>query len=348
MSDVFSGVIGHTRSIALLRREATAPANAYLFTGAVGVGKTTVARAFAKLLLCPEGAIHDEPCRSCRRVDSGNHPDLTVVRPEGRQSLGVDQARTTVQQAVLAPVEGSRKVFLFEEASNVTEQAANALLKTLEEPTASTVFVLVAEAEDDLPPTVASRCRTVHFGRVGDPEIQTALESRGVEPDRAAALATMTGGRPGLALALISTPDIGQFRATWLSVPRRVTDRPGESFLLAQEMLAAADPLVDRAIEFGEDAGKDEVDRAKRRARNALMVSGLEILATWYSDAAAVQYGGSIRNADVPVFEFTAVAPRQAVRNAELVLDAVADLQANLRPQLLLANLFTELGAVEG
>jgi DNA polymerase-3 subunit delta' len=345
VSDVFGGIIGHARSITLLRREASAPANSYLFTGATGVGKTTVARAFAKLLLCPESAIHPEPCRSCRRVDSGNHPDLTVVRPEGRQSLGVDQARTTVQQAVMAPVEGDRKVFLFEEASNVTEQAANALLKTLEEPTASTVFILVAEAEDDLPPTVASRCRTVHFGRVGDPDIKAALESRGVESDRASALAVMTGGRPGLALALISTPDIGEFRAAWLSVPGRVTDRPGESFLLAQEMLAAADPLVDRAV--GAEGDKEETDRAKRRARNALMVSGLEILATWYSDAAAVQYGGPIRNADVPVSAFTSVAPRWAVRNAELVLDAVADLQANLRPQLLLANLFTQLGTVE-
>jgi DNA polymerase-3 subunit delta' len=347
VTDVFSGIIGHTRAVALLRREAAAPANAYLFTGVAGVGKTTVARAFAKLLLCPESVRHEEPCRSCRRVDSGNHPDLTVIRPEGRQSLGVEQARTTVQQAVMSPVEGERKVFLFEEASNVTEQAANALLKTLEEPTASTVFILVAESEDHLPSTVASRCRTVHFGRVGDSDIRAAMESLGVDTERASALAAMTGGRPGLALALISTPDIGKFRAGWLSVPHRVTDRPGESFLLAQEMLAAADPLVDRAVAESPDQSSDQLDRAKRRARSALMMSGLEILATWYGDAAAVQYGGPIRNTDVAVSSLTVVSPAQAVRNAELVLDAVADLQANLRPQLLLANLFTELGSVE-
>lgn len=346
MTDLFAGIVGHARVAELLRREARSPANAYLFTGVSGVGKATVARAFVTLLLCPEGGDHDEPCRSCRRVVSGNHPDLTVVRPEGRQSLGVDQARSTVQQAVMAPVEGDRKVFLLEEASATTEQAANALLKTLEEPTATTVFVLVAEAEDDLPSTVASRCRSIHFGRVPEPEIREALESAGVASERAAVLATMVGGRPGLAMALAASPDVAEYRSRWLEIPHRVSDRPGESFQLAQEILAAADPLADGAVD-ADGLTKEEADRGRRRARTALLVTGLEILATWYADAAAVQYGSQIRNADVSVASLTAVSPRRAVRNAEIVLDAVADLQANLRPQLLLANLFTELGSVD-
>ena len=347
MTDVYSGVVGHDRVVALLRREATHPANAYLFTGVSGLGKATVARAFAKQLLCPQGTAHTEPCRSCRRVDSGNHPDLLRVVPEGRQSLGVDRARETVSQAMLSPVEADRKVFLLEEASNTTEQAANALLKTLEEPTPTTVFLLVAESEDDLPATVASRCRTVHFGRVGDPLIRRALEDRDIDEDRAMALATMVGGRPGLALALIESPDIESFRGAWHSVAQRVSDRPGESFMLAQEMLTATEPLIDRAVASLGDAGKDELDRARRRARGALLATGLEMLAGWYGDAAAVQYGAKPRNADVPVASLTVVSPRRAVHNAELVLDAVADLAANLRPQLLLANLFTRLGEVD-
>jgi hypothetical protein len=161
------------------------------------------------------------------------------------------------------------------------------------------------------------------------------------------ALATMVGGRPGLAFALVESPDIEAFRAAWHSVAQRVSDRPGESFILAQEMLAATDPLIERAVAAHSGEGKDEVDRAKRRARGALLATGLEMLAGWYGDAAAVQYGARPRNADVSVASLTLVSPRRAVHNAELVLDAVADLAANLRPQLLLANLFTQLGAVD-
>ncbi len=160
------------------------------------------------------------------------------------------------------------------------------------------------------------------------------------------ALATMVGGRPGLAFSLVESPDIESFRAAWHSVAQRVSDRPGESFILAQEMLAATDPLIERAVSSHVDAPKDELERARRRARGALLATGLEMLAGWYGDAAAVQYGARARNADVPVASLTVVSPRRAVHNAELVLDAVADLAANLRPQLLLANLFTQLGAV--
>src|SRR5690606_40198536 len=102
---------------------------------------------------------------------------------EGKTTLGVEQARNVVSQAAMSPVEGERKVFLFEEAGLMTEQAANALLKTLEEPTPTTVFILVAESEDELPSTIASRCRTVHFGRVSEEELVDRLTGSGVEEE---------------------------------------------------------------------------------------------------------------------------------------------------------------------
>jgi DNA polymerase III subunit delta' len=343
---VFTDVIGHERVVELLEREAPVAANAYLFVGAAGVGKATIARRFATLLLCPMGGLHPEngECRACRRVMNGNHPDLILVEPEGRQSLGVDQARSTIQQASLSPVEATRKVFVLEEAGTMTEQAANALLKTLEEPSPTTVFILVAESEDQLPSTVASRCRTVHFGRVGDEPLTRALLGQGLDHGQAETLARLAGGRPGLALALLSSPATATFRTTWLSVPLRATDRPGESFNLAGEMLASVDPLTSGV---GGDLGREEAERARKRARQALLVTGLELIASWYLDAAAIQLGGPTKNRDIPVATLTRVSPAQAVQRAERVMNAIGDLEMNLRPQLLLADLFADI-ALEG
>jgi len=149
MTDAFAGVIGHERVVELLRREVAAPAQAYLFTGPDSVGKATLAVRFAAAMLCAQGGEHEIECRSCRLVRTGVHPDVTVVEPEGATSLGVDQARAVVTRASLRPVESDRSIFLFPEAGSMTEQAANALLKTLEEPIAYAEFLLEAESEEE-------------------------------------------------------------------------------------------------------------------------------------------------------------------------------------------------------
>lgn len=341
----YEGVIGHRRVVELLKREAGHPAHAYLFVGASGVGKATLARHFAASLLCPEAGDHEERCGTCRRVLAATHPDLVLVEPEGARSLGVDQARAAISQAARAPVEAERKVFVFDEAGAMTDQAANALLKTLEEPTASTVFLLVAESEDDLPPTVQSRCRTVHVGRVGDEELAAAIEGSGVEPDRASTVARVSGGRPGIALLLAHREEVAGFRSLWLNVPVRVSARPGDAFRLSDELLDAVEPMIEPIAEAGATrADKERADRDRRRARQALLVAGLEILASWYSDSASLQMGGPVRNRDLPLSVLTTITPAQAVARAELVLDAIVDLQANLRPRLVLANLLGALG----
>lgn len=342
----YEGVIGHRRLIELLGREVTAPAHAYLFVGAPGVGKATVARRFAATLLCPTGGSHDGPCSTCRRALAAGHPDLLVVEPEGAQSLGVEQARSAITQAARAPVEAARKVFVVDEAGAMTEQAANALLKTLEEPSASTIFILVSESEDDLPPTVQSRCRTLHFGRVGEEELAAALEATGLSPERALTVTRVSGGRPGVALHLAHRPEVADFRAMWLNLPVRVSARPGDAFRLAAELLEAVEPMLEPAPEADGSTrtARDQAERDRRRARQGLIVAGLEILASWYADSASLQMGGPIRNRDLPLAVLTNVTPQQAVARAELVLDAVVDLQANLRPQLVLANLLASLG----
>lgn len=340
MSDLFDDVIGHEGVIDLLRAELARPAQAYLFVGPESVGKETVALRFAAGLL---GGRDDGRAR--RLALARAHPDLRMVEPEGATSLGVDQAREVVSRASLTPVEADRTVFLFPDAGAMTESAANVLLKTLEEPLAEVTFLLVAESEEDFPPTVASRCRTIVMGRVPHTALVDALVSRGLSEDAANGVSVVSGGRPGLALALMSQPEVARFREMWLSIPGQVTPHPGDGQRLAGQMLEELGPFVEQSIP--EDLPKDKAQRARRRAEMSLLVSGLEILASWYSDSAALQLGGPIRNSDLDLGAFTDVAPRRAVTAAEEILDAVVDIQSNLRRELVLANLFSSLGSEE-
>ena len=348
----YDGIIGHSATLGLLRDESEHPGHAYLFAGVAGVGKATIAHHFAASLVCDS-----DRCES--RVLRHSHPDVTFLGPDGKTALGVEQARAAIAKATLRPVESDRKVFIFDDASLMTDAAANALLKTLEEPSASTVFILIADNEDDLPITVASRCRTIRFGRVSESEIVSALVARGVEPGRAEETARIAGGSPGLALAFATQPESAEFRRQWLSVPARVTSQPGDSFLLADEMLGAASPLlaalreqqegeISQLEEGGLDAPKAVVDRHERamqRANSVLTVSGLEMLASWYLDAMAAQHGAPLRNPDLKAAELARVRPSHAVRSVENTLDAVFQLGQNQRPKLVLASLFTSLGS---
>ena len=343
-------IIGHRAALAFLEQEIRAPAHSYLFVGPSGVGKATVALTFAAGLVAISAG-------SRARVMRHIHPDVSVVGPEGRAMLGVDQARQAIADASLRPVESERKVTVFDDASLMTEAAANALLKTLEEPPARTVFVLVAESEDDLPATVASRCRVVKFGRVPETEVTRALAERGVDAECAVMAARIAGGSPGLALDLVADRGVGDFRRRWLEVPTKVSSRPGDGFRLADEMLDAHRPLLDavkerrrKEIDDLEARGypvpkalANRHDRALRRTGNALVVTGLEMLASCYLDSASAQHGGPLRNPDLAPTELARTEPGRAVRCAELVLDAAVQLRRNQRPRLVLAWLFTGL-----
>lgn len=340
----YDAIIGHRSIVELLQSEVERPAQAYLFVGPQGVGKATVARLFAGALLGGTADI-------VRRVSSGVHPDLILVEPDGRTSITVDQARETIALASRRPVESEKKVFLFEEGGMMTDEAANALLKTIEEPTASTIFILVMESEDDLPSTIASRCRTIVFGRVPEADLADELARQGIETDQAAQAARISGGRPGLALALATRPDVAAYRRTWLEIPIHLPEHPGDAMRLADSVIAAADPLLAalkerQSAEGGTDAKatKDRHDRELKRAENALYATGLEILASFYRDTAAAQLGASTRNTDLATHHLTLSTPQRAVACAARVLDTIELLDSNQRPRLAFASLFADLG----
>src|ERR1700719_940031 len=168
----FAELAGQDAVVAQLRRASAAAAavlagerpqpgamtHAWLFTGPPGSGRSVAARAFAAALLCPHGGCGQ--CPSCHQVRAGTHPDLLLVKPEGL-SYGVKQTRNLVLRAAGAPSGGRWQVVVFEDADRATEQAANALLKAIEEPPPRTVWLLCAPSAEELVTTIRSRCRLI-------------------------------------------------------------------------------------------------------------------------------------------------------------------------------------------
>jgi DNA polymerase-3 subunit delta' len=138
--------------------------HAYLFAGPAGVGKETTARAFARALLCSQPVAGDACgfCRDCRQVESYNHPDLYTIEPAGA-SIKIEQVRGMLRRIPYRSYQGGRKVFLIRQAELMTADAANCLLKTLEEPPGDTVIILISEQPQSLLPTILSRCQQCNF-----------------------------------------------------------------------------------------------------------------------------------------------------------------------------------------
>jgi len=202
----FAGIIGHDRAVALLRQalQTDRLAHAYLFVGPGGVGKHRVGLALARAANClrslPDGDACGA-CTACRKVAAGVHPDVLVLTPEGG-TIRIEQVRALREEVSRRPYEGRRRVVLLDPAEALTEQAQNALLKTLEEPAGATTFLLLARRAEGLLPTVVSRCQRVTFGPMPEALIAQHLAATGLPADRAHALAALARGSVGDALAL--------------------------------------------------------------------------------------------------------------------------------------------------
>jgi len=174
-----AGVHGHHEALVRLAR-ATARGqlhHAIVFAGPRGVGKAAVARALARALHCREApGIGCRRCASCRRVDAGLHAGVEWIEPESAGGkIKVETARELATRVLSAPFEGDAHVVVFDPAEALTEQAWNALLKTIEEPRPGVHFLLLAQGLEGLLPTILSRCAVVRFGRLTDDEVRTVL-----------------------------------------------------------------------------------------------------------------------------------------------------------------------------
>jgi DNA polymerase III subunit delta' len=210
MVTTWNEMVGHEWAIDLLQ-EAIARGHvghAYLFTGPRHVGKTALALRFAQALNCEVEPLTARPCgqcRSCRLIAAGRHPDVRMVEPEessrGNLTLKIEQIRDLQQGLSLAAYEARWKVALLTEFDSATHGAANAFLKTLEEPPAGVTLLLTASDADAVLPTISSRCRVIALRPLATSQIASALESRWQVPvAQARLLAHLADGRMGWAL----------------------------------------------------------------------------------------------------------------------------------------------------
>lgn len=335
--------------------------HAWLFTGPPGSGRSVAARAFAAALLCPDqGCGH---CASCHQVLSGTHADVEVVRPAGL-SYGVRETRELVLRAASSPTGGRWRIVLFEDADRSTEQAANALLKAIEEPPARTVWLLCAPSPDDLVITVRSRCRLVTLRTPPAGAVADVLVRRdGIDPAVAADAARAAQGHIGRARRLATDEEARLRRFEVLAVPSRLTGvgpaveaagalvkaAEAEAKALSEQVDAAETAALRQAL--GESAKgrmprgtagalKELEDRQKSRAtrakRDALDRTLLD-LASYYRDLLVVQLGAGVElvNADRSR-ELRAVrgAPEATLRRLEAIMLCRERLEANVNPQL--------------
>jgi DNA polymerase-3 subunit delta' len=224
-------IIGHDAALSVLGRALTTerPPHAWLFTGPEGIGKLATAVEFAAALNCTSAG--EKPCgecQACRSTLSGNHPDVEIVAPGGMcdeaehrdhadsRDLRICQVRRLERVLSLSPYAGGRRVAILDAADTLRAEAANAFLKTLEEPPAGAVIILLAEREERLPDTVLSRCQKLPFRPIDRATIVEALIERGATPDGAVAIAAAARGRIGWAFRAFEDPGLLEERESML------------------------------------------------------------------------------------------------------------------------------------
>jgi DNA polymerase-3 subunit delta' len=378
---VWADLVGQDRAIAELVSAATDPTamtHAWLFTGPPGSGRSVAARAFAAALQCPEyGCGH---CQACRTVLAGTHPDVREVVPEGL-SISVSEMRALVQIAARRPSTGGWQIVVIADADRLTEGAANALLKAVEEPSARTVFLLCAPSDhpDDVPVTIRSRCRLVPLRTPPAEAIAAVLASRdGVDPEIARWAASVCGGHVGRARRLARDPDARARREQVLTLPLSLRGF-GEVFTAADDLIGsaeaeAADVAGSRdaaerealsvamgaggtgkgvaAAQRGAKAAERELERRQKsratRSQRDALDRALVDLAGFYRDVLAARLGASVpathpdRAQDIHQAA-VAWSPESTLRRLEAVLSCREALELNVKPRIAVEAMLTVL-----
>ena len=231
----FSEIKGQEQAIHILHRaiETQHIAHAYLFTGPEGVGKKKTALALAQYLNCtnkPPGSVQScGICSSCIQAESGSQPDIIVLEPDGN-SIKIEQIRTLLSKVSLRNYDSAYKVIIINDAHLMTDQAANCLLKTLEEPTDNTVFLLITAQIQNLPITILSRCQQIQFHTLSPALIQELLQQQyPAQQSRIGLTAALAGGSMHTAEELLANEELSQTRQDFYQLLAKLdTMRPAQ------------------------------------------------------------------------------------------------------------------------
>ena len=297
--------------------------HAWLITGPPGSGRSVAALCFAAALQCTaDGTPGCGECRACTTAMAGTHGDVRRIVPEGL-SIGVDEMRNIVQIASRRPSTGRWQVVVIEDADRLTEGAANALLKVVEEPPPSTVFLLCAPSVDpeDIAITLRSRCR--HVALVTPPTAaiaQVLVDNDGLSAEEAQWAASVSGGHVGRARRLATDPDARDRRTRALGLARDAAT-PSRAYAAAEELVATAEAEA-RAVNVGRDEAESE------ELRTALGAGGT-------GKGAA----GALRGATGAIKDLERRQKSRQTRASRDALDrALIDLAMYFRDALLVAN----------
>ena len=337
--------------------------HAHLLVGDSGLGKSAFARELGVSMVTACGACG--ACPECERAQRGVHPDLTVVEREGEQ-IRIDQIERLVAELSLRPFTAERRVWIILEAERLTTEAANKLLKSLEEPPGYAFFILVSDAVERILPTIISRCQTVEFQPVADADIAAYLRRhRDLDEAAALALARLARGSVGRALRLADDARGAQRRRRYLKLAARALarDREAERAFIDEIAMAekeVADQLATTLIERTEELERtiaDERERAwhlkraeeqskrdKARLTRLVAIDAVDHLSSWLRDLWVLGESApeAVWNSDhLAELEGSAVArPEFYDRQLELVGATRKDLFLNIDRRLALTAMF--------
>jgi DNA polymerase-3 subunit delta' len=308
----FETIIGHRSTIASLQMAAARQrlAHAYLFHGEDAIGKRTTAVCFAQALLCErpfDTSLADTSldacgvCRSCQHITARTHPDYFVIEPDpelATPQIKIEQIREIEQQILYRPLIGERKICMIDEADRLTIGAANALLKTLEEPPDHSLFLLISSRPASLPATIRSRCQALRFATPARTDVEAALIlKRELPPADARFLAMLSEGRLGAALAT----DLKTARAQQRELADLVNP---DSLRSVTKLLTAAESLA-------------KADRAAET---------LSWIARWIRDLVIIQVGGD-RDQLLYVEQVSALERDARSAQTDALLDLLRDIE---------------------
>lgn len=338
--------------------------HAWIFTGPPGSGRSSAAIAFAQALVCKSNGCG--VCNDCITAKSGAHPDVEILRSEGL-SIKIDEIRELLTRTAWAPSMGGWRVVVMEDADRLTESAANALLKAIEEPGLRTVWLLCAPTLHDILPTIRSRCRHIQLHTPSTLEVSKFLvERHQIAPKMADFAARVSQGHIGRARHLATNEEVRNRRAAILAIPSQINS-VASAYAAAQKLVdlansesdAITEALDEREYEelsnaLGKGGGKalkelerEQKSRATRITRDTLDGALLD-LATFYRDVLMVQAGhdDSLINAEL-ADQINNLARNSQSQKTLAKMDAIMksrdNLQRNGAPLLVMEALMCEL-----